>query len=325
MHFRDKFLTRLWKNSLFILVVILLGIPVSYLVNFREFKAYNQEFQNQASYSLVHLSEGETHYQYIENDGPLVVMVHGGTIPLWNFDFQVEALEEAGYSILRYDHYGRGYSSRPQIAYDKEDYLLQLEELLKTLNIEEPFYLVGQSFGGAIAAMYASKHSDSVKKLVFIAPVYHYTRSQLAYKLAPVPVFGSWFVRVLAIPISVHRMGNFIDDAGLDSYYFQDRFRQQTRVKGFERSFRRFLSSDAMSDYKGYYQAIPDRLASNTVIFWGDKDSDIPREHIDKINKHLEYAQLKVYPEQTHSINWARAKTLNKDVLNFFSSRLTNK
>lgn len=86
------------------------------------------------------LSDGVTHYRLDGPvDGPLVVLVHGGTIPIWTWDAQVPAFASAGYRVLTYDAFGRGYSDRPDVSYGRALYAGQLGELLDSLGLADPF------------------------------------------------------------------------------------------------------------------------------------------------------------------------------------------
>ena len=67
---------------------------------------------------------------------PIVVLIHGGTIPSFVWDKQVKPLTQAGFQVLRYDQFGRGYSDRPSVDYDRAFYQKQLGDLLAALDIE---------------------------------------------------------------------------------------------------------------------------------------------------------------------------------------------
>ena len=53
----------------------------------------------------------------------IVVLVHGFSSPQFVWDGIAELLVDAGYSVLAYDHFGRGYSERPRIKYDHNLYI----------------------------------------------------------------------------------------------------------------------------------------------------------------------------------------------------------
>ena len=121
------------------------------------------------------LAHGVTEYELVGPDcGPLVVLVHGASVPKWTWDRQVPALVEAGFRILRYDMYGRGESAYPSTTYNRDLFQRQLRDLLAGLNIVVPFHLVGFSFGGATAAGFAATNPDKVRSLVFVAPVFFF-------------------------------------------------------------------------------------------------------------------------------------------------------
>src|SRR5690349_4817006 len=78
------------------------------------------------------LTDGYTHYQLSgPQDGRVVVLAAGFSVPYYIWDPTFNALTSAGFRVLRYDYYGRGYSDRPGIAFTDEMYVRQLEELLQ--------------------------------------------------------------------------------------------------------------------------------------------------------------------------------------------------
>ncbi len=120
------------------------------------------------------LANGTTYYQL---DGPqqgqLVVLIHGMSIPSFVWDQTWEPLVAAGFQVLRYDLYGRGHSDRPKVRHNVQLYVRQLLELLHELQLAgEPLNLVGFSLGGAVAAAFASEHAALVRRICLIDPVH---------------------------------------------------------------------------------------------------------------------------------------------------------
>ena len=70
-----------------------------------------------------------------------------------------------------YDRDGLGltslYSSLPPNVRDAHDQIDELEQLLENADIPKPYVLVGHSWGGALARLYAGTHDD-VKAVVFV-------------------------------------------------------------------------------------------------------------------------------------------------------------
>ena len=105
------------------------------------------------SFEYATLSDGVCHYRV---DGPAsgkpLLLIHGATVPAWQFDRVVPFFNQAGLRTVRFDLFGHGYSERPATAHNLALYLRQALELIEFLNIKEEFHLLGHSLGSAIAA-----------------------------------------------------------------------------------------------------------------------------------------------------------------------------
>src|SRR5262249_31527827 len=97
------------------------------------------------------LSDGYTHYEFGgPAGGRIVVLAAGFSVPYYIWDPTFKALTAAGFRVLRYDYYGRGYSDRPAIPFNDDMYVRQLDELLNAAGVPGPVDLVGISFGGSL-------------------------------------------------------------------------------------------------------------------------------------------------------------------------------
>jgi len=119
------------------------------------------------------LSDGYTHYELggpASGDGRAVVLAAGFSVPYYIWDPTFNALTSAGFRVLRYDYYGRGYSDRPSIPFNDDMYVRQLDELLKSLGITGPVDLTGISFGGSFITSFADKYPNRVRSLIYFDP-----------------------------------------------------------------------------------------------------------------------------------------------------------
>src|SRR5262245_18580294 len=113
---------------------------------------------------FARLSDGYTHYELGgPSGGPLIVMAAGFSVPYYIWDPTFTALTTAGFQVLRYDYYGRGYSDRPRIPFTDEMYVRQLDELLTETRLTVPIDLVGISFGGSVITNFADRYPDRVR------------------------------------------------------------------------------------------------------------------------------------------------------------------
>jgi 3-oxoadipate enol-lactonase len=102
----------------------------------------------------------------ITGSGPVLVLISGGgTLDRRAWDGQMAALSRR-HTVVRYDVRGIGGSSRPDAPFSHSE---DLYTLLISLGLA-PAYIVGLSFGGAIAIDLALDHPEVVKGLVLAAP-----------------------------------------------------------------------------------------------------------------------------------------------------------
>ncbi|SOV20763.1 alpha/beta hydrolase, putative [Plasmodium sp. DRC-Itaito] len=131
---------------------------------------------------------GKTNYELIGNrENPLVIYFHGLGGDKDCFSKMDEYLLENNYQILKYDLYGHGLSECPKYSsnvYDLNFFLTQIDELVSYLNLQnKEFYLIGGSMGCLIAAAFAKKYINQVKKMVFLSPVGMLGRKPLSLKV----------------------------------------------------------------------------------------------------------------------------------------------
>jgi proline iminopeptidase len=124
------------------------------------------------------------HY-FSTGEGKPALVIHGGpgTPPVKSWG-GLEPLEEE-YQFYYYDQRGCGESTRPFDTFTSSNYYENMQALNKTLGLGaqvadierirrilgvEKITLIGHSFGGFIAALYAAEFPERVEKLVLISP-----------------------------------------------------------------------------------------------------------------------------------------------------------
>ena len=53
-----------------------------------------------------------------QDDQAAILLVHGATVPAWEFDRLIPHLRAAGWRTIRFDLFGHGLSDRPAVRYD---------------------------------------------------------------------------------------------------------------------------------------------------------------------------------------------------------------
>jgi pimeloyl-ACP methyl ester carboxylesterase len=163
---------RLLAAACALLALALVAAGGVYLSRNPERAALDDAARKTAPGRFVRLSDGVTHFEIAGPDaGRTVVLVHGFSVPLYIWDSTATALVAAGYRVLRYDEYGRGWSDRPSVDYTADLYDRQLSELLDSLRITERIDLGGVSMGGWVTGTFASRHPNKLRSLVLVDPV----------------------------------------------------------------------------------------------------------------------------------------------------------
>ncbi|MBM3130037.1 MAG: alpha/beta hydrolase [Chloroflexi bacterium] len=124
-------------------------------------------------------------YHFADGAGANVLVVHGG--PGFPFAQPLPSLKAltTNYKFHYYDQRGSGKSSRPIDKFASSNFYENMQMLDKTLGLgaqiadiervrrilgDDKIILVGHSFGGFIASLYAAEFPERVRALILIAP-----------------------------------------------------------------------------------------------------------------------------------------------------------
>lgn len=226
---------------------------------------------------FVRLRDGVTHYELrapaapIARPAPLVVLVHGFSVPYYVWDSTAAALGDAGYAVLRYDLFGRGWSDRPPLRYDAATYVRQLDELLDSLRVREPVHLAGLSMGGWVTASFVAAHPERVRSLVLVAPA-----SRRPALPAPMraPGVGPLLFQALVVPGMAE--GQMTDFARPERFpEWPSRYEPQMRHRGFGRALWSTLRVLSATDFDSVY-ARAGRTGRPVLVIWGREDRTVP-------------------------------------------------
>ena len=141
-------------------------------------------------------------------DLPALVFIHGASGNLRD-QYAAFAAPLAGRAeMLFVDRPGHGYSQRggPENALPSGQ-ADAIARLMQRRGIARPI-IVGHSFGGAIAAAFAVRHSDRSAGLLFLAPATHPWPGGIDwyYRLAARPLLGRLFSHCLVVPLGLRRL-----------------------------------------------------------------------------------------------------------------------
>jgi pimeloyl-ACP methyl ester carboxylesterase len=254
-----------------VLIVVLSG--GFYAARNPETSSLDDTVRTAAPGKFIRLADGLTHYDITGPDtGRTVVLVHGFSVPYYIWDSTATALAKAGYRVVRYDEYGRGYSDRPALDYSADLYDRQLGQLLDSLHIAGPIDLAGVSMGGWVTGTFTGRHPARVRTLTLVDPVAG--TSGPATGAMYWPVIGPYLFQTMAVPAMADgQSGDFVQPSRFPDW--ADRYRPQTHLRGFGRallSTRRQMAGISMDSV---YQTVG-AGGVPTLLLWGVSDKTVP-------------------------------------------------
>ena len=271
---------------------------------------------------FAELKNGNIFYQEFSSDNPIgqvVVLVHGFSTPSIVWKGIVPYLTDAGYDVLSYDHYGRGFSARPKVDYTKDFYISTLLELIDYLKIEQKVHLIGYSMGGPIVGYFANENPNKVASVNFIAPAgYMFKRksqSNLYFKILSIP-FVSKYISVVfpslmyggnsTIELSTEEDKNRLSQDELNKVY-----KEQMKYEGFTRSLVSTASNFNLFNTQKMYQELAKKKIDASVI-WGDEDEIVPFDGLRHLRSDYPEINYKVVQNGHHDLTYALPSIVGK-------------
>ncbi|MFW9856309.1 MAG: alpha/beta fold hydrolase [Candidatus Thorarchaeota archaeon] len=262
---------------------------------------------------FIELTDGIVHYELA---GPLegknIVLVHGFSSPMspvWDNNFTYLTRK---FRVLRYDLFGRGYSDRPNIQYDVNLYIRQLEELLTRLELtEKRVNLVGLSMGGIICVVFAVTHHERVLKLSLIDPAGCETTAEL------IPSEDIWKMWDHEVMIEGQREDfHNTDQKVIDDYLVK--YKEQTRFKGFLRAIKSTIEHVPFTKFGAAYRKVG-KYDIPVQLIWGKEDRTIPFSSSSAVIKAIPHLQFYPIERAGHIPNYTHSRQVNQLLGDFLS------
>jgi len=296
-------------------VLAVAAIPlVQYVRADQEKLTLDETARRNATGSFVRLPAGVTHYQLAGPPGAVTVLLIPGfsvTYTVWDPTF--DALVQAGFRVLRFDLFGRGYSDRPDAAYDGPFYDRQIVDLLDALNIQTPVDVAGLSMGGPIAATFAVIHPDRVRRVVLEDPAYS-TGYPPPFDLRT-PLLGEYIMAVRIAPgLPESQWADFVHPERFPHYL--DPYREQMRYHGFRRALLATVRNYLSQDVTDYFRRLGGS-GKQVLLIWGRADQDVPFETSGKVRQAVPQAEFLPVDAAAHIPAYEHPEVVNPVLIRF--------
>jgi pimeloyl-ACP methyl ester carboxylesterase len=295
------------------------GLAAAYATRNPERRDLDASARQGATGSFVTLGDGVTHYDVTGPDsGQRVVLVHGFSVPMYIWDSTVTALAGAGFRVARYDHYGRGYSDRPDVPYTEDLYDRQLVQLLDSLGWRDRVDVVGLSMGGPVSATFVARHPERARSLTLVDPAAGTRGGPPA--MFRVPALGLVLWQTLAVPTMADgQLTDFVEPAKWPDW--PTRYREQTQFRGFGRALLSTLREGDGMVLDSVYARVG-ALGTPTLLIWGTQDSTVSIDHAPGVRKAIPQAQYHPIERAGHLPHMERTDIVNPLLVSFLRSNV---
>ena len=309
------------------IILLLLGLP--YFVQMNKLKTLTASDIPTAG-AWVSLKEGNLYYRWHYPDEKVsnnetVVLVHGFSTPHFAWDGRKGFLLDAGYSVLVFDHYGRGYSERPRIKYTRDVFVQSLKELLDSQKISESVHLVGYSMGGPVVGHFTSEFPDMVESISLIAPAGFMAENPTKDWWIMKPLVGEWFLNVFGSRLVFQ--GNEEksepsreDPLALSKKEFIKKVEIQMQYKGFinallstARNFNFFSTQEMFGEIGNLNKPI--------LTIWGTEDEVVPFMGRKELTNYIPQSELLILEGGKHDITYAEPSMVGAAIRDFLMSQ----
>jgi pimeloyl-ACP methyl ester carboxylesterase len=281
-----------------------------------ETRELNELARSEASGSFIQLSDGFTHYELSNAEAkPTVVLAHGFSVPYFIYDPTFEFLTQAGFRVLRYDLFGRGFSDRPDTRYDIDLFVRQLGDLLAALRFIRPVSLVGLSTSGPITATFAARFPERVEKLVLIDPI----------GAKALPFAG--ILRLAALPRVGEAILNLVRSDGISwkiaSFFNHELteelgpcYMRQMQYKGFRGAILSTIRDHTLDARLDIYERVG-KMGKPVLLFWGRRDTTVPFKHSDILRTAMPGMEFHAIEHCGHIPHYEKPDEVNPILLEF--------
>ena len=269
--------------------------------------------------AFIQLPDGVTHYELGGPEGaPVVVLVHGFSVPYFIWDPTYEVLTAAGFRVLRYDLYGRGFSDRPHGEYDLALFDRQLVNLLDLLGIRQVLGLVGLSMGGIISANFANLHPEMLKKLILIDPAGFALEIPFMMKLLTAPGLGELFFSVAGKARMKALFSHDIFDPKLIEKFIEE-YTPAMKYKGFKRAILSTVRSGLLESGEEVYSRLGQHKDLPVLLFWGEQDETVPFRYSQILLEAVPHAVFHSIANAGHIPHYEKTEEVNPILLEFLN------
>jgi pimeloyl-ACP methyl ester carboxylesterase len=249
-------------------------------------------------------------------DAPTLLLIHGFTAFNLVWSEVLLPLANAGFHVIAPDLLGHGFTEKPKHGeYTIDSQARLIVRLMDNLGLERAT-LVGNSYGGAVAATVALDYPSRVEKLVMVGAVINdEPKSSFLLRLASAPLIGDVVTPLLMDSRMVVRRRLKKIHSEFAHLLFDE-----SRIQARHLPMKAANTQSAILRTLRHWKA--DRIERDahlitqpTLIIWGENDSDTPLRHGKQLHDLMPGSVMKVFrncghlPQEEYPVEFTRLVT----------------
>ncbi|MBU1153176.1 alpha/beta hydrolase [bacterium] len=266
---------------------------------------------------------GKERIQYfVEGTGKeTIVLLHGLGGNDYDWRHLVNKLASQGYRVIFWNMRGVGQSDKPE---KEEDYsIYKIADLfhgfMKSINLDKAT-IVGNSYGGGLAMIFAKEHSQMVEKLILINSLCYNQKPPFYLRFAAFSVIPKIAFAILPkyflVKYTVRQMvynKKLITDEDIKIYAQYIKIPKATDALIW--TARQILK--LKTDDQFFKEKIIKKIRVPTLIIWGDQDSIIPPSFAYQLNEDIKGSKLLMIENCGHVSQIEKPGEVSKAILEF--------
>jgi pimeloyl-ACP methyl ester carboxylesterase len=275
------------------------------------------ELRHAGSSRFAEIEGARLHYQEAgAPDAPAILLIHGFTAFSLVWSEVLLPIAAAGFRVIAPDLLGHGFSEKPKSGeYTIESQARMIVSLMEHLGIERAT-LVGNSYGGAIAATCALDYPLRVEKLVLVGSVINdEAKNQFLLRVARSPLVGDIVTPLLMdsnmiIRRRLKKIHSEFAHLLFDEKRLQARhlpLRAASTQRAILRTLRRWKAERVEREAHLIQQP--------TLLIWGEQDTETPLRLGLRLNNLIPHSRLFVFnpcghlPQEEYPVEFTRLVT----------------
>jgi pimeloyl-ACP methyl ester carboxylesterase len=275
------------------------------------------ELRHAGSSRFAEIEGARLHYQEAgAPDAPAILLIHGFTAFNLVWSEVLMPLAAAGFRVIAPDLLGHGFSEKPKSGeYTIESQARMIVSLMDYLNIERAT-LVGNSYGGAIAATCALDYASRVEKLVLVGSVINdEAKNQFLLRVARSPLVGDIVTPLLMDSNMIIRRRLKKIHSEFAHLLFDEKRLQARHLPLKAASTQRAILRTLRRWKAERVEREAHLIKQPTLLVWGEQDTDTPLRLGVRIHNLLPDSRLIVFnpcghlPQEEYPVEFTRLVT----------------